>query len=35
MSIYVILEYKNYCDEINEEMTFEGLYEYKRKFWID
>lgn len=35
MSIYVILEYKNYYDEINEEMTFEGLYKYKRKFWRD
>ena len=33
MSIYVILEYKEYCDKVNEEMTFEGLHKYKKKFW--
>lgn len=32
MSIYVILEYKNYYDEINEEMTFEGLISIKENF---
>ena len=33
MSIYVILEYKEYCDKFKEHMTFEGLHIYKKKYW--
>ena len=35
MSIYVLLTYKEYCDKVNEKMTFEGLYKYKKKYWRD
>lgn len=35
MSIYVIITYKEYCDKVNEIMTFEGLHEYKKKHWRD
>lgn len=35
MSIYVILEYGEYCIKRNEKMTFEGLHKYKKKYWRD
>ena len=35
MSIYVLLTYKEYCDKVNETMTFEGLHRYKKKYWRD
>lgn len=35
MSIYIILEYGDYCKENNIEMTFKGLHDYKMNFWID
>ena len=35
MSIYVIITYKEYCDKVNETMTFEGLHKYKKKYWRD
>ena len=35
MSIYVLLTYKEYCDKVNETMTFEGLNRYKKKYWRD
>lgn len=32
MSIYVVLEYKQYCDKLGIMGTWEGLYEF-RKMW--
>ena len=35
MSIYVLLTYKEYCDKVNEKMTFKGLHKFKKEYWRD